>query len=52
MRMENGSLSQQPEAEAPTRRRFYIGAIYAIGGVIGAALSVPAFLYLLSLIHI
>src|ERR1035441_4308381 len=44
--MENGSLSQQPEAEGPTRRRFYIGAIYAIGGIIGAALSVPALMYL------
>jgi Rieske Fe-S protein len=43
--MENASLSQQPEAEGPTRRRFYVGAIYAIGGVIGAALSVPALLY-------
>jgi len=39
-------VSAPPEAEGPTRRRFYIGAIYAIGGIIGAALSVPALMYL------
>jgi len=30
----------------PTRRRFYLDAIYALWGVIGAALSIPAFIYL------
>jgi menaquinol-cytochrome c reductase iron-sulfur subunit len=39
-------VSAPSEAEGPTRRRFYIGAIYAIGGIIGAALSVPALVYL------
>ncbi len=41
-------MSQSPELEGPTRRRFYIGAIYAIGGIIGAALSAPALVYLFS----
>ena len=39
-------MSAPSEAEGTTRRRFYIGAIYAIGGIIGAALSVPALVYL------
>jgi menaquinol-cytochrome c reductase iron-sulfur subunit len=33
--------------EEPTRRRFYIGAIYAVWGAIGAILGLPAFVYLL-----
>jgi menaquinol-cytochrome c reductase iron-sulfur subunit len=44
--MDKGSLSQPVEVEGPTRRRFYTGAIYAIGGIIGAALSAPALVYL------
>ena len=30
----------------PTRRRFYLRAIYTMWGAIGAALAVPAFVYL------
>jgi menaquinol-cytochrome c reductase iron-sulfur subunit len=32
--------------ESPTRRNFYVGAIYAIGAAICAALGVPALVYL------
>jgi menaquinol-cytochrome c reductase iron-sulfur subunit len=37
---------KQHSTEHPTRRSFYVGAIYAIGAVISAALGVPAFVYL------
>ncbi|HEX3742775.1 MAG TPA: ubiquinol-cytochrome c reductase iron-sulfur subunit [Bryobacteraceae bacterium] len=33
--------------ESLTRRNFYVGAIYGIGALIGAALGVPAAIYLL-----
>ena len=36
-----------PEAEGTTRRGFYVGAIYAIGAFITAALGAPAAAYLL-----
>jgi menaquinol-cytochrome c reductase iron-sulfur subunit len=35
-----------PSEESPTRRNFYVGAIYAIGALISAMLGVPAFAYL------
>jgi menaquinol-cytochrome c reductase iron-sulfur subunit len=37
---------QQVETKAPTRRNFYIGAIYGMMGAISAALGLPAILYL------
>ena len=39
--------AQLPETEDTTRRNFYVGAIYAMMGVISAALGVPALIYLL-----
>ena len=39
-------MSRQSESEGPTRRGFYAGAIYAIGGIVGAALGAPALIYL------
>jgi len=40
------NAAQAPSGQDPTRRNFYVGAIYAIGAVISAALGVPAFAYL------
>ena len=37
---------EERETQGTTRRRFYVGAIYAIWGVIAAALGAPAFVYL------
>jgi menaquinol-cytochrome c reductase iron-sulfur subunit len=39
--------SIEPEAVDPTRRRFYVGAIYAMMAAISAALGLPALAYLL-----
>jgi menaquinol-cytochrome c reductase iron-sulfur subunit len=36
-----------PPPEGLTRRNFYIGAIYGLGAAIGAALGLPAAIYLL-----
>ena len=36
-----------PEAPGMTRRRFYVGAIYGLWGLITAALGLPAVVYLL-----
>src|SRR4051812_37909125 len=41
-----GSPGNLPE-EGLSRRNFYIGAIYGLGAAIGAALGIPAALYLL-----
>jgi quinol---cytochrome c reductase iron-sulfur subunit, bacillus type len=38
---------RQPDTNTPTRRRFFIGAIYGIWGAITAALGAPALVYLL-----
>jgi len=46
VRTENGSLSQPPEVEGTTRRRFSVAAIHTMGAIIGAALGVPALAYL------
>jgi menaquinol-cytochrome c reductase iron-sulfur subunit len=37
----------QPEAENPTRRRFHVGAIYAMMAAISAAIGLPSLAYLL-----
>src|SRR5271165_1555718 len=39
--------AESRDAGGTTRRHFYIGAIYAIWGIIGAALGLPAAAYLL-----
>ena len=39
-------VSNTPETHGQTRRSFYVGAIYAIWGLIAAALGLPAFVYL------
>jgi menaquinol-cytochrome c reductase iron-sulfur subunit len=36
----------EPKFQETTRRRFFIGAVYAIWGVIGAALALPSLGYL------
>ncbi len=38
--------SQPQQTSGPTRRRFEIGAIYALWSTIAAALGIPAFVYL------
>ena len=40
------NAEKAPSHESPTRRNFYVGAIYAIGALISAALGVPALAYL------
>ena len=42
--VHDGPLTDQ--RPAPTRRRFYLEAIYALWGSIGATLAIPAFVYL------
>jgi menaquinol-cytochrome c reductase iron-sulfur subunit len=44
--MDDVPIAAQLEIKETTRRRFYIGAIYAIWGAITAALSLPALVYL------
>ena len=44
--MKPMETARHDEAEATTRRRFYVGAIYAIWGAVAAALGVPALAYL------
>jgi menaquinol-cytochrome c reductase iron-sulfur subunit len=47
-KMENTNEPKSaPEAEGTTRRSFHVGAIYAIGALITAALGAPAAAYLL-----
>jgi len=43
--MQDASIPRQPEAGL-ARRNFFVVAIYGIWGLIAAALSVPAFVYL------
>jgi menaquinol-cytochrome c reductase iron-sulfur subunit len=43
--MDNGLPVEQRE---PTRRRFYVAAIHTMGALIGAALGLPALVYLFS----
>jgi menaquinol-cytochrome c reductase iron-sulfur subunit len=38
---------QPPETEGGSRRHFFVGAIYGLWGLMTAALSVPALIYLL-----
>jgi menaquinol-cytochrome c reductase iron-sulfur subunit len=38
--------SKKPESQGETRRGFYLGAMYAIGGIIAASLGAPALAYL------
>src|SRR5438045_6784678 len=46
--MDNVHPPVQPEAaENPSRRRFYVGAIYAMMAAVSAALGLPALAYLL-----
>src|SRR5258708_15585750 len=45
--MEDVPAAPQGEPGEPTRRIFFVGAIYAIWGAIAAALSLPAAVYLL-----
>ncbi len=45
--MDNG-LPVEPESNKPTRRRFYVAAIHTMGALIGAALGLPALIYLFS----
>ncbi len=40
------SISTQADVGAPTRRSFYVGAIYALWGLIAAGFGIPAFVYL------
>ena len=40
-------VAEGQPAESATRRSFYIGAIFALWGIIAAALGVPALVYLL-----
>src|SRR4051812_7738915 len=44
--MEDVPAVTQVETGETTRRRFFVGAIYAIWGVIATALSIPAAIYL------
>ena len=45
--MEDVPIAEKEHSTAqPTRRSLYVGTIYAIGALIGAALGVPAFVYL------
>lgn len=44
--MEDVRTVGQDQAEGISRRSFYIGAIYGIWGMIGAALGLPAIVYL------
>ena len=46
MPAENVIPSECAESGTPTRRGFFVAAIYAIWGLIGTALSIPAFIYL------
>jgi menaquinol-cytochrome c reductase iron-sulfur subunit len=39
-------VSQPLESEGTTRRGFYVGAVRTMGAIIGAALSLPALVYL------
>lgn len=39
-------IAAQPQVQDTTRRRFFIGAIYAIWAAISAALALPALIYL------
>jgi len=45
--MEDVPAAIDVETGETTRRRFFVGAIYAIWGIIAAALSIPAAIYLL-----
>jgi menaquinol-cytochrome c reductase iron-sulfur subunit len=40
------NLVQSPEAQGISRRNFYVGAIYGMWAAIGAALGLPALVYL------
>jgi menaquinol-cytochrome c reductase iron-sulfur subunit len=40
-------MLQSPETEGASRRRFFVGAIYGLWGLISAALAAPALIYLL-----
>ena len=44
--MKEVETARQNGLESPTRRVFYVGAIYGIWGFITAALSLPALVYL------
>ena len=45
--MQQQAYSDSSETElSPSRRRFYLEAIYGLWGLVAAALSVPAFVYL------
>jgi len=46
MRQPTGVREYPTIAPESTRRRFYLQAIYTLWGAIGAALAVPAFVYL------
>src|SRR5579863_4725577 len=46
MTQSTGVREYPTAAPESTRRRFYLQAIYALWGAIGAALAVPAFVYL------
>jgi menaquinol-cytochrome c reductase iron-sulfur subunit len=45
--MDNVQPIQDDAAESPSRRRFYVGAIYGMMAAISAALGLPALAYLL-----